>query len=325
MPNTLKAVTVGDLKGIGIKILIKLWKNKRQKIGNFVLISNYILFKKYIKKNKINLSYSKTNNLNNIHLTFNKYFPIFDIKAHNNEFNAYKSIQIAYELIKQNQCNTMITLPINKEKIKQKVDKKFIGQTEFLQKLDNKKISNMIFYSKKLIVMTLTTHIPLCKIQNYFKQQNNIYQKIYSLNITLINDFNIKKPKLLICGINPHAGEMGAIGNEEIKLILPIIKKLKSNGININGPFSPDTAFIKTNRLKYDCIICTYHDQGLIPFKLISGFNGVNFTGSLDIVRTSPNHGTAYDLIKNNNLVNNNSLINSFKLANKIYKNRKIN
>ena len=142
----------------------------------------------------------------------------------------------------------------------------------------------MVFYSKDIIVTTLTTHIPLNKINFYLKQKKILYQKIYSLNELLKKDFNISNPKLVISGINPHAGENGAVGSEEKIFLYPIIKKLMNNNININGPFSPDTIFNKKNRLKYDCFICIYHDQALIPFKLLSNFEGVNYTGSLNII-----------------------------------------
>jgi len=321
MLKTIKAVTIGDIDGIGIKLLINLWKFKKNKIGKFILISNYNLFKEYINKNNINLSYSKINDLKNIKKIFNKFLPIYDIKADNNILNSYYSIKKSYLLTKKNYCSSLITLPINKEKIINNIDNNFIGQTELLQQLDNKKFSNMVFYSKDIIVTTLTTHIPLNKINFYLKQKEIIYKKIYSLNELLKKDFNILNPKLVICGVNPHAGENGTLGIEEIKILNPIINKLIKKGININGPFSSDTIFNIKNRLKYDCFICIYHDQALIPFKLLSGLEGVNYTGSLNVIRTSPDHGTAYDLVNTNN-ASDKSLINSFILAEKIYQNR---
>ena len=321
MPKTIKAVTIGDINGIGIKLLINLWKYKKNKIGKFILVTNFNLFKKYIDKKNINLSFLKINDLSDATRIFDKYMPIFDIRADNNISNSYYSIKESYYLTKNNYCSSLITLPINKEKIIKKIDKSFIGQTELLQKLDNKKFSNMIFYSKKIKITTLTTHIPLNKINFYLKQKKNIYNKIYSLNKSLIKDFNLSNPRLAICGINPHAGENGMLGNEEIIFLNPIIKKLINDGVKIHGPFSPDTIFNIKNRLKYDCFICIYHDQALIPFKLLSGFKGVNYTGSLSIIRTSPDHGTAYDLVNIKN-ADDSSLINSFILAEKIYKNR---
>ena len=179
----------------------------------------------------------------------------------------------------------------------------------------------MIFYSKNLIVSTLTTHTQLNNINYFLRQKKNIYNKIYLINKTLKKDFKISDPKIAICGINPHAGEKGNFGKEEGKYIIPVIKTLRKKNIKIDGPFSPDTFFNKINIKKFDCFICTYHDQALIPFKLITNFEGVNYTGSLDIIRTSPTHGTAEN-IKNIKNANNKSLINAFLLAEKIYINK---
>ena len=185
MNEIIKAVTIGDMDGIGIKLLINLWKFKRNKIGKFILITNYKLFNRYIKKNNIKLSYMKTNNLSDIKKIYNNFLPVFNIEANNQISNTYNSIKKAYFLTKNNLCSAMITLPINKEKIAKNIDKKFVGHTEFLQKLDKKKFTNMIFFSKNIIVTPLTTHIPLNKINYYLKNKKIIYQKIYSLNESL--------------------------------------------------------------------------------------------------------------------------------------------
>ena len=318
MKKYLKAVTIGDINGIGIRLLIGLWK--KNKIKKFVLVTNSELFKKYLKKNNITLPILQINDIlkEKIH---NKKFLIYNIKALNEISNTYNSILKAYELNKNGFCDSIITLPLNKSKIINKIDKNFIGQTELLQKLDKKIDSNMIFYSKKIIVTTLTTHIPLAQVNNYIKNKNKILKKIIGINNILKNDFKIKNPKIIISGFNPHSGENGLIGKEEEKYLIPTIKKLKKIMINISGPYSADTIFNKHNIKKYDCFICIYHDQALIPFKLISKFSGVNFTGLLDIVRTSPDHGPAYDLVKKEN-ASDKSLINAFILADKINKNR---
>ena len=129
---------------------------------------------------------------------------------------------------------------------------------------------------------------------------------------------------MIISWLNPHAGENGLIGKEELEYINPTVKKLRKNGINIVGPSSADSILIKKNFTKYNCFIFLYHDQALIPFKFISQFTGVNYTGNLSIIRTSPDHGTAYDLVGSKN-ISNKSFLNCFKLIKKIYKNRIIN
>ncbi len=323
MKDSLKAVTIGDINGIGIQILLRLWKNNNNKLGNFILVTNLNLFNKFLDKQKIKLPLKKINDQINNFKIYKKYFLVYDIIAKNSNENAYNSLIEAYYLVKKMKCSAIITLPINKEKINKNIDKNFRGQTEFFQKLDNRKISNMFFYSKKTIITSLTTHIPLNKVSSFFKNQKNLHHKIISINDTLIRDFNIKKPKLIISGINPHAGEYGVIGKEEEKYLIPLIKRIKKEKINIEGPVSGDTLFTKMNFKKYDCFICTYHDQALIPFKLINEFNGVNYTGSLSIIRLSPAHGTAYKLKINQ--ANLDSIYECFKLSNKIYNNRKKN
>ena len=321
MKKSLKAVTIGDIKGIGIEILIKLWKTKRKNIGNFILVTNYKLLLKHLNKLNINLPVTPILDFNNVRKLAEKHFLIYNIKAINNDYNTYNSMLESYTLARKKICSSIITLPLNKEKIINNIDRNFIGQTELFQKLDKKKHSNMFFYSNKIIISTLTTHIPLKKVSKIFSDKKLIYQKIILINNTLINDFKIPNPKIAISGINPHAGEKGTIGNEEIKYLKPIIKKLSKKRINIQGPFSADSMFNKINRSLYDCFICAFHDQALIAFKLINEFEGVNYTGSLDIIRASPDHGTAYDMV-NTNKANIRSLYNSFKLADIIYKNR---
>ena len=321
MNKRIIAVTIGDIDGIGIEILIKLWKSK--KINNFILVTNNKLFNKYLIKKKIKLPIK----------TFNKYeksdfikintknFSIFDINAENNYDNTYNSLLEGYKLNNKKLCQGIITLPLNKSIISRKVNNNFLGQTEFFEKLNNKKYTNMIFYSKKIIVSPLTTHIPINNINKKLKNMNFILKKIEKLILTLKNDFSIKNPKIALAGLNPHAGENGIIGYEENKYIIPVINKLKKEKIFIDGPFAADSLFTKKNIKYYDCFLCCYHDQALIPFKILSKFNGINYTGSLDIVRVSPVHGTAYDIVGLNK-AKTNSLLYCFKLTKKIIKNR---
>lgn len=316
------AITIGDINGIGIKILFDLWKNN--KVKNFILISDINKVKQYIKKNNIkcdlNIIDTKKRNIN---FKKNK-FNIYTYRSNTLEDNTYKSLKYAYEFCKSKICIGIITLPLRKDLIKEKINKNFIGHTEFFQNIDKKKFSNMILYHKKIIISPLTTHIELKKVTKYINNKDFLYNQIYNLNNILKIDFNIKDPKLIISGLNPHAGENGSLGNEEQKMILPTIKKLNLNGVNIDGPYSADSILIKKNLQKYHCFIFIYHDQALIPFKYISQFSGVNYTGNLDIIRTSPDHGTAYNLINSKN-ISNKSFMNCYKLVKKIYNNRIMN
>ena len=317
--NKLIAVTIGDINGIGIEILLKEWK--KNNINFFVIFSNIKLIKKYFKKKNIDIKINHFNkNKSNFKYIKNK-LNIFNIKAENNVVNTYNSLSESYKYTKKKHFIGIVTLPINKNLIISKINKNFIDQTEFFKSKDRKKISNMIFIYKNKFFIPLTTHIPLNKVMEFYKNKKNITNKINLINKTLINDFKIKKPKFLISGINPHCGENGFIGKDEINNLIPIIKNLKKNKINITGPIAGDSMINKQNIKLYNCFLFTYHDQALIPFKILSNYSGVNYTANLDIIRTSPDHGTGYDLVGKSN-ASSKSLINAFKILKKIKKNR---
>ena len=320
--NKLVAITIGDIKGVGIDILINSWKEN--KIKNFILITNIEIFKECLIKRKISIKLNLINkNDNNFNFENNK-INIFSYNVKSIEDNTYKSLKHAYDLCINEKCIGILTLPLRKDIIKNKIDKKFIGHTEFFQKVDKKKYVNMILFHKKIIISPITTHIELKKVSKSISNKKFLYNKIYNLNKNLKIDFNILKPKIIIAGLNPHAGENGKIGNEEKKFIIPVVKVLQKKGLNIEGPFSADSILVNENLNKYDCFIFIYHDQALIPFKFISQFSGVNYTGNLDIIRTSPDHGTAYNLVGTKK-ISTRSFINCYKLINKIFNNRKIN
>ncbi len=320
--NKLIAITIGDINGIGIDILINTWKEK--KIKNFILITNINILNKFLKKRKIKLILNLVNYKKNKFEYQKDKFNIFSYKANSLEDNTYKSLNYGHKLCANKKCIGIITLPLRKDLIKNKINKNFIGHTEFFQKKDKKNNVNMILFHKKIIISPLTTHMELKKISKAISNKKFLFDQIYNLNKCLKLDFNIKEPKLVISGLNPHAGENGRLGTEEIQIIHPVVKKLQKKDINISGPFSADSLLIKKNIDKYNCFIFIYHDQALIPFKYISQFSGVNYTGNLNIIRTSPDHGTAYNLIGSRK-ISNKSFINSFRLINKIYNNKILN
>ncbi len=314
------AVTIGDVKGVGIHILLKSFL--KNNFNKFILFTDLNLIMKVLKEYNL---VSKINIINKSTISYKKNrINIYNYKSYSSEDNTYKSLNAAYKFCKNKFCIGMITLPLRKDLIKLNINQNFKGHTEYFQKIDNKKYSNMILYHKKIMVSTLTTHIRISKISKLISNKYFLYNQIYNLNNTLIKDFNIKKPKILISGFNPHAGENGVLGNEEINYITPTIKKLNKEGVNILGPLSADSILIKKNLKNYDCFVFMYHDQALIPFKYISQFSGVNYTGNLDIIRTSPDHGTAYNLIGTKD-ISNKSFLNCYKLILKIYNNRKKN
>ena len=309
-------VTIGDIQGIGIHILLK--EFKKGKINNFVLITNIKIFNKYIKFpiNKINIINEKN---------FNKFdkkkLNIYNDITKNQNTNTLDALKYAYELTKKKKFIGVLTLPLNKHKINKSVNKNFIDQTSFFSNSENQKNSNMIFFHNGKFFTPLTIHIELKKVHELFKNTNNMVKKIENLYSTLIKDFNIKQPKMILAGINPHAGEQDTISKDDNKYLMPIIKKLNKKDILIDGPVSGDGIINNINLNKYDVFIFTYHDQALIPFKILSNYEGVNFTSNLDIIRVSPSHGTAENLIGSNKVISK-GIINCFNLIKKIKKNR---
>ena len=174
--------------------------------------------------------------------------------------------------------------------------------------------------SEDLKVGLLTDHIPLNKITNNLSDQI-ISSKIKTMYFSLKNDFSISSPKIAILSINPHVGDDGVIGIDDQDILVPAIKKLIDQGYEIHGPYAADSFFGSGMYKKYDAIMAVYHDQGLIPFKTITFGNGVNFTAGLNKVRTSPDHGTAFD-IAGKNIANHSSFMNSIKYGLHIFNNR---
>ncbi len=317
--NKLIAVSIGDINGIGLEIFLKLFLMKH--IKDVVLFSNYKIIKKYIEKNKYRIKIAKVLENNNKIIIKKNLLNIYSFSCKSNIENTLKSVKLAHENCINKKFIGMVTLPLRKDLIINNIDPNFIGHTEYLRNLENKRNSNMILYHNKIIISPLTTHIKIQSVSQSIKKRNFIFNQLKNLNNTLKYDFNIKKPKILISGLNPHAGENGKIGKEEIKTIIPELKKLRKMKIDIDGPISADTMLIGKNTKNYNCFVFIYHDQALIPFKFISNFTGVNYTGNLKVVRTSPDHGTAYNL-RNTKQISNKSLINSFTLIKKIHKNR---
>tara|TARA_A100001011_G_scaffold96025_1_gene101021 strand:- start:3423 stop:4400 length:978 start_codon:yes stop_codon:yes gene_type:complete len=314
--SKLIAVTIGDINGIGIDIFLSLFS--ANKIKNAVLFSNYIFISNYLKKNKINLKINLINGSLNNYTYKKNHLNLFSYKAKSNVENTFNSIIYSHKETIKKKFIGIVTLPIRKDLIIKKINKHFIGHTEFLQKLENKKNSNMILIHDKIVVSPITTHIRINSVSKVLLKKNYFLTQISNLHKILKIDLNIKDPKIIVSGLNPHAGENGKFGDEEI-FINKLIKSLKSKKMNITGTVSADSMLL--NNKNYDCYVFMYHDQALIPFKYISKFSGVNYTGNLDVIRVSPDHGTAYSL-KGTKDISYDSLKKCFILINKINKNK---
>lgn len=322
------AITMGDPSGINSEIILKAfkqinnrkisffiicdpdWIKKSKKIFNINIPINIISKKIDIKKNKLNILPLKNKILFNLGQPNKK-----------NNKAIFESLNTAINLAKNNKVSGIVTLPIYKKNLMKKIPS-FLGHTEYFAEKDRSE-SLMILLSKNLKVATITTHIPLSSVSKSLTIKK-IIEKLKILDDSLTNDFNIKNPKIAVSSLNPHSGEEGGIGKEEIEIINPSIQAFKKLGKKIEGPLPADTLFYKKNLKRFDARICMYHDQALIPVKTIDFYGSINFTAGLSFVRTSPDHGTAFNLAGKNK-ANPKSLINAIKEASFILENRKKN
>ena len=215
----------------------------------------------------------------------------------------------------KNKIQAVVTAPISKESIHLS-GSEYPGHTEMLKDLTGAKEAVMLFDGGPFRVALVTIHVSLIEAVKLIKRKK-ILTVIRICNEELRNKFNIKNPKIAVCGLNPHAGEGGAFGDEEIKEISPAVKEGINEGIDVSGPIPADTLFYRANRGEWDLVLAMYHDQGLIPFKMVAFDTGVNVTLGLPIVRTSPDHGTAFD-ISWKGLAKPLSMIEAIKLAVKL-------
>lgn len=306
-------ITCGDINGIGPEIILKIFLNENfKKRYNLKVIGPKIVFDYYSRLLKIkNLENSDIINL----------FPHKKLKIKTGKIDSHSgkisgdAIKIATELTVKRKFDAIVTMPINKKALNMG-GYIYEGHTDMLADLTGSSLPIMVMFSKDLKVIPLTIHIPVERISNAL-DKNILEEQIKSVNKIFQNTFGIEQPKLALLGLNPHSGDAGLIGDEEIKILNPLMKYLQSAKINIKGTFSADAFFGNKAYKNYDCIFAMYHDQGLIPFKIIAGKKGVNYTGGLNIIRTSPSHGTAFD-IAGKGIADITSSAEAIKLANQI-------
>lgn len=287
-------ITTGDPNGIGAEITIKALNELNLPAENVVLISN----------KKIIDYYGKLNNKYEIfELPFEEKIQPGKITKACGEFS-FQSVKLACEL----KPKAIVTAPVAKSAM-HLAGHNFNGQTEILQKYlarDNQ-LAEMLFVAGNFRVLLLTRH---CALKDIILTKQLVVEKVSNLKEFFVNKLGITAPKFALCGLNPHAGEDGILGSEEIEILQPAVDFLRGEGINITNPLPADTLFV--NYSKYDCIIANYHDQGLIPVKTVAGAKTVNMTIGLDVIRTSPGHGTAFD-IAGKNIANPTSMIEAIK------------
>ena len=318
-------ISSGDPSSIAPEITIKALQSKKihEKILPIIitdpkLIYNYSeIFDDHLKVNEIqdqiNFTDYKTNYFNVIPVKTNDKVRVGEPSIANCSF-IKKSIIKCIELENKTAASAIVTNPINKN-IMYKSGFKYSGHTEFLASFSKENIQPvMMLVGQNLKTIPLTIHVPLSQVSSLITEELIITTIIITAKY-LTSYFGIKKPKIILTGLNPHSGENGDIGSEEQEIIIPAIKKIqKNNDFLIDGPFSADTVFSYEARQNYDVAICMYHDQALIPIKTLDFYNGVNVTLGLDFIRTSPDHGTGFD-IAGKNIANPESLISAINLA----------
>ena len=320
-------ISIGDVNGVGIEVVLKTFEDKRMLdfctpvlFGSSKIISSHkkilnietnihdIKSIDQIKEGQINLltiwNEDVTLELGNATKTGGQY--------------AFKSLNEATKSLKRGDVDLLITAPINKETI-QSEEFNFSGHTEFLERnLEGESL--MILMNDFLRIGLITGHIPISKIAESITPEL-IESKVKILNNSLKQDFNINKPKIAVLGLNPHSGDNGVIGQEENEMIKPTITSIHEKGIFVYGPYAADGFFGSEAYKQFDGVLAMYHDQGLAPFKALTFGNGVNFTAGLSHVRTSPDHGTAFD-ISGKGKANSDSFKEAIFTGIKIFKNR---
>lgn len=298
------AITTGDPNGIGAEITIKALNELDLPQDKIVLISNKDVLDYYGKLDK---------KYDIIEIPFDKRdIKVGKVTKEAGEFS-FQSLLKVCEI----KPKAIVTAPVAKNAM-YLAGHNFNGQTEVLQKYlahDNQ-LAEMLFVANNFRVLLLTRH---CALKDVYLTKEIIVKKITNLVKTFNNHFNIPNPRFALCGFNPHSGEDGILGREEIDILIPAVKELQALGVDISMPLPADTLFVKAGnhyfkgeKDDYDCYIANYHDQGLIPIKTVAGDKTVNMTIGLDVIRTSPGHGTAFD-IAGQNIADPNGMISAIR------------
>ncbi len=325
--NVIVGISIGDLNGIGAEVILKTFEDTRMLEFCTPVIFANVKILSFIKK-VLNLNCT-IHGIDKIDQVVTGKINVLNVwrEGVNIDFGkndeavgkyAIKSFTEAVAALKEKQIDVLVTAPINKYNI-QSEDFKFPGHTDYLdQQLEGDAL--MLMVQDDLRVGLLTDHIPVNEVSAHLTT-DLIRKKIITVNQTLKQDFRINKPKIAVLGLNPHSGDNGVIGHEDDKVVKPALKTLFEEGVLVFGPFSADSFFGSGQYEKYDAIIAAYHDQGLIPFKTLSFGKGVNYTAGLEAIRTSPDHGTAYE-IAGKGEADNNSFKEAVYMALDVYNSR---
>ena len=290
-------ITTGDPNGIGAEITVKALNKLDLPVSDAAIVSNKAVIDFYGKLNKdyeiIEIPYEKNDILPG------------KVTAQAGEFS-FQSLKKACEL----KGRAIVTAPVAKNAL-HLAGHNFNGQTEILQKYlaHDGQLAEMLFVAGNFRVLLLTRH---CALKDVKLTKDMVIEKVTNLREFFVEKLGIKEPKFALCGFNPHSGEDGILGTEEIEILRPAVEILRGRGIDITDPLPADTLFVNYFKDSYDCYIANYHDQGLIPIKTVAGSKTVNVTIGLDVIRTSPGHGTAFD-IAGKNLADETGMVEAIK------------
>ncbi len=281
-------ITMGDPNGVGPEVIVKaISSNEIKDLCEIVIFGDAGILQK-----------AANNSITELKIIECSEFGLEDLKPSTLNRKAGQAsldyITTAVNSALKNEIDAIVTAPISKEST-HLAGSKYPGHTEMLKDLSGSNQAVMMFEGNKFKVMLVTIHEALSNVPKLISK-DRVLSTIKLTHDSLVNLFKIDAPKIVVCGLNPHAGESGAFGNEEIDHIIPAVEEAKELGINIEGPLPADTLFYYANLGKWDAVVAMYHDQGLIPFKMVSFNDGVNITLGLPIIRTSPDHGTAFDI-----------------------------
>lgn len=323
-------ITIGDINGIGPEIIIKALMDNRILIDCTPIIyastKTLAFHKKHMDEVEFNYQSCKSASE-----AANRKINVVNVWNEDMEFElgkgtetsgkyAFMSLEKATEELASGKIDVLVTAPISKEAIS-KAGFKFPGHTEYLADMSGVDEALMMMVSENLRVALVTSHIPLMEVSKKLTREH-ILAKLKQVDSSLRKDFSIVRPRIAVLGLNPHASENGKMGSEESEIIIPAINLARNEQILAFGPYPSDGFFGSNIRHQFDAVLAMYHDQGLTGFKAIAFDEGVNYTAGLPIVRTSPDHGTAYD-IAGKNMANPQSFRQSIYLAMDIYKSRK--
>jgi 4-hydroxythreonine-4-phosphate dehydrogenase len=297
-------ISCGDLNGIGMELIIKAFSDNRimDQCTPVIYTSNKVINFYRRSVTDSNFNYQNIKDYSRLNIKQVNVFNCWEEEVAINPGQlsdvagkyAVLSLQTAVAALKQKHIDGLVTAPIHKKNI-QSPEFNFTGHTPYLRHIFEAKDVAMMLYAGNFRVALLTEHIPVSEVAGQVTREA-ILSKLSIIHKSLQRDFGIDKPRMAVLGLNPHAGDEGLIGTEEESIIKPAIKEAKNNNMLVVGPFSADAFFARNNHQKFDAVLAMYHDQGLIPFKALATGDGVNFTAGLSAVRTSPDHGVAFDI-----------------------------